>query len=272
MNRRAAIESGYIEGTEVYAGSGDAGATTLGSGAVLPGELSINLGTSGWVAAVSDHPSDGVFNLAAIDRGRWINVIPVLNAAHVHRWLAGLLFPSDPERYDRFHSLLMDDSGSCRDLLCLPYLIGERFPVADDSVRGVFLGLDSSTRLADLARSALEGVAFSLKMATERLGIEVKRIAMTGGGAGEGIWNRIFADVFDAEVTVTGNPEYIPAAVLASAVLLHRGRIGSYSAFIPELLAREKQYVYLPSSDAVSHYRMLYDRFRRIYPAVKDLF
>ena len=62
---------GYDQNTVVYAGIGDAGATTLASGIASFGEFNVNIGTSGWVATISDSPLDlhgRVFNLAAFFR------------------------------------------------------------------------------------------------------------------------------------------------------------------------------------------------------------
>lgn len=58
---------GYDQNTVVYAGIGDAGATTLASGIASFGEFNVNIGTSGWVATISNSPLDlhgRVFNLA----------------------------------------------------------------------------------------------------------------------------------------------------------------------------------------------------------------
>src|SRR5690606_32908936 len=62
---QAAHETGYHVGTRVFNGIGDAGATTLASGIKARGEVNINLGTSGWVATISDSVihQPGVFNL-----------------------------------------------------------------------------------------------------------------------------------------------------------------------------------------------------------------
>lgn len=73
----------------VFAGIGDAGATTLASGIVRPGQYNINLGTSGWVASVSEDillKDAGVFHLAAAETGQYISVVPFLNAGNVHNW------------------------------------------------------------------------------------------------------------------------------------------------------------------------------------------
>ena len=97
--RRALLKVGTPWGQKVYAGTGDAGATTLASGILSPGEYNINLGTSGWVAAVSDRRMEsegGGFNLAAMQKDLLINVVPFLNGGNVHRLIAKIL-SRDPD-------------------------------------------------------------------------------------------------------------------------------------------------------------------------------
>ena len=91
---KGAADTGYLPGTKVYAGTGDAGATTLASGILAPGEYNVNLGTSSWVAAVSKGRMDsegGGFNLAAMQKDLYINVVPFLNGGNVHRFIARIL-------------------------------------------------------------------------------------------------------------------------------------------------------------------------------------
>lgn len=257
---------------KVYAGCGDAGATTLASGIINSGELNINLGTSGWIATISDAPRKGVFNLAAINRGKYINVIPVLNAALVHKWIANLIFPDDKKRYDKLHDLLSHSDDTKTGLLCLPYLAGERFPVADTSIRGSFVGLEGSTTTRDLALSALEGVAFSLKQGLEKLEVEPSKISLIGGGANESVWNQIFANAFNTTIMVFQDSEYLPSIALASAVLLHEGKISSYQEFIDSLLIKQGCMTYTPKSETMEYYRDKYGKFKHLYPATKSLF
>ncbi len=272
VTKEASAETGFKEGIDVYAGAGDAGSSTLASGVVSPGDFSINLGTSGWVAAVSDHPVNGVFNLAAIPRDSYINVIPVLNAANVHKWISNLLFNGDEDRYSKLHELLVSDTHSNPSLLCLPYLTGERFPVADDRIRGAYVGLDMDTTLSDLARSALEGVAFSLRMGLESHGLKPSSVHLIGGGANESVWNKIFASVFSSPVTSYKDSEHLSSIALASSVLLSRGIIKEYRQAIDTLLARQESRTYLPEHDMEVHYDTLYERFTRLYPTLKTLF
>ncbi|MFA6844684.1 MAG: FGGY family carbohydrate kinase [Sphaerochaetaceae bacterium] len=267
----ASKETGFSQRTDVFAGSGDAGATTLASGIVNLGELNINLGTSGWIATISDSVFPGVFNLAAINRDRFINVIPILNAASVHKWLANMLYPDEKSKYDLLHELLSKDEHLSQDLLCLPYLVGERFPVSDSKIRGAYVGLDSKTAKADLARSALEGVAFSLRKGLEHLNIQAKVISLIGGGAAEPVWCQIFSDVFNSRVVVYGNSDVLPSMALASVVLVKTGRIASYSEFITSILSRQPNEQYTPNPASVAHYNALYQRFLPLYPTISKL-
>jgi xylulokinase len=269
---RAALETGLRIGVKVFAGSGDAGATTLASGITEENEININLGTSGWVAGISGAPRTGVFNLCAVNRDRYINVIPVLNAASVHKWISTLVFDGDSKKYDRMEDLLRENKTYDTTLLCLPYLVGERFPVSDSEIRGCFLGLNPSTSLADMSLGALEGVAYSLKQGLEKLAITPKRLSLIGGGAIDPVWDQIFANVFETEVTVFKESEYLPAMALASSVLLHEGFISCYREFITTILARKGRKVFLPEQERLAAYRRKFSRFKELYPAIRPLF
>lgn len=236
ISKRAAAESGYREGTEVFAGTGDAGATTLASGILNPGEYNINLGTSGWVAAVSGQfmgCGGGGFNLAAMEPGKYINVVPYLNGGNVHRFVSGLLTPGEggePD-FDRMSGLLEK---------CVP-------------------------------GSALEGVAFSIRQGMELMAEPPRKITLIGGGAREKAWCKILCDVMGKPIYVYEKPDLLPALAIASSVMLARGSIQDYGEFIRRLQDSESCTVFRPRPDAAALYDRLYDRYKMLYPAVKGL-
>ena len=215
---------------------------------------------------------EGVFNLAAINRGLYINVIPVLNAAVVHNWVARLLYGESEDRYFKLHELLSTDEGNNRDLICMPYLVGERFPVADDKVRGVFIGADLSTTKVDFARSALEGVAFSLRQGLEKQGIMATSVSLIGGGAAQSVWNQIIANVFNAPTKVFGDSDVLPSIMLSSVVLYGKGIINSYDEFITSVLDKQECKIYYPDKKESERYDIVFERFKKIYPSVRDCF
>jgi xylulokinase len=90
-------------------------------------------------------------------------------------------------------------------VLFLPYLIGERSPWWNPQARGAFVGLSMNHSRATLARAALEGVAFNLRLildALESQGAVLPAIRVIGGGAQSPVWRRILADIFARPVHV----------------------------------------------------------------------
>jgi xylulokinase len=73
--------------------------------------------------------------------------------------------------------------------------------------RGGLLGLQLSHSRDDIARAVMEGIAFELRSALERIGqagLEIAELRMVGGAAKSNIWPAIVADV-------TGVPVVLPA-------------------------------------------------------------
>ena len=78
----------------------------------------------------------------------------------------------------------------------LPYLSGERTPHNDAAARGVFFGLSTEHGRAELAYSAMEGVAFAMADGN-RLGAApaaTGRSAFVGGGSRSRFWAQLCAN------------------------------------------------------------------------------
>ena len=277
VTEAGALESGYAVGTKVYAGTGDAGATTLASGILSPGEYNINLGTSGWVAAVSDRRMEsegGGFNLAAMQKDLLINVVPFLNGGNVHRLIAKILSrdPDGTPDFEYISELLEQAEPGSHGLFFLPYVTGERFPIMDSSVRGSFLGLSQETTAADLAQSVLEGVAFSIRQGLERFDQPAKKVTLIGGGARERRWCRILSNVMGQKIFVYKDPDLLPALAIASAVFVAEGVIPDYQAFISTLESRGHCDAVEPDPEISARYHGIYQRYKGIYPLVREFY
>jgi xylulokinase len=277
ISREAAAQTGFMEGTPVYAGAGDAGASTLSAGITRAGEYNIYLGTSGWIAAVSNDvlPRQGVFNLAAIPRDLYINVVPFLNAGGVHKWISGVLWRAETDRskYDYVDSLLETSESGSGGLLFLPYLSGERFPVMDTNIRGAYIGIGNETTKTQMARACLEGAAFSIRQGLEAISsAKPQKISFVGGGAKTAVWRQILADVLGTPVSVpAASSEYLPSIALTSAVFIDQGLADDYNPCVAEL-AGGGELVYQPSSASRALMDEQYRRYVKVYPALKELF
>ena len=106
--------------------------------------------------------------------------------------------------------------------LFLPHLQGERAPLWNPSLRGVFLGMDQATGLPDLGRAVYEGVALSARHVLEALeqsaGIRPEVLTCGGGGFRPALWTQIRADVLGRPLArlQVNEPGLLGAAALAA--------------------------------------------------------
>ncbi|HHY70594.1 MAG TPA: hypothetical protein GX519_02830 [Thermoanaerobacterales bacterium] len=264
VTEKASQESGYNAGTKVYAGIGDAGATTLASEIKYNGEVNINLGTSGWVATINDDvvKGYGVFNLVAADRDLYINVVPFLNAGNVHNWIASIFaIDGNINRYAYIKNLLKNRSPGSNNLIFLPYIVGERFPVMDNNIKGCYYGITPETKKEDMISAALEGVAFSIKQGLEEVSEESKKITLIGGGAKEEHWCQMLSDILGKELIVFTNTEFLPAIAIAGLVFGSSGEVNKNN---------ETKYYY-PEKNNAKLYNKLYKDFKELYPRLKGM-
>ncbi len=120
-----------------------------------------------------------------------------------------------------------------RGVMTFPYFTGERDKTIGNIGTGMIFGLGVGSTRDDLARSFLEGVAFSYLLIKNQLS-ETHPIAefrMGGGGSTNRQWMQILADVLNLPIRLTNNPEMgiIGAACLArygdnSAALIENSR------------------------------------------------
>ena len=105
------------------------------------------------------------------------------------------------------------------NVMTFPYFTGERDKVIGNIGTGMVFGLGVASTRDDLARSFLEGVAFSFLLVKQRLdpGEEIRELRLGGGGTANQRWMQIMADTLDLPIRLTDNPEMgiIGAASLA---------------------------------------------------------
>jgi gluconokinase len=118
-------------------------------------------------------------------------------------------------------------------IMTFPYFTGERDKVIGNIGTGVVFGLGIGSTRADLARSFLEGVAFSFLFVKERLDPEnrIKEFRLGGGGSANLAWMQIIADVLNLPIRLTQNPEM---GIIGAACLARHTGDG-------DLLARSRQ-------------------------------
>jgi xylulokinase len=274
ISREAAELTGLAEGTPVVGGGGDQAASAVGNGIVAPGIVSCTLGTSGVVFAhmeeVAYDPAGRVHTFCHAVRGKW-HVMGVTQGAGLSlQWFRNQLAPGAD--YDA----LMDEAATApagsHGLCWMPYLMGERTPHLDALARGGWVGLTAKHRRADLIRALIEGVTYSQRDCLDivaSLGVEIRSVRASGGGAKSPFWRQVLADVFAKPVVTLASQE---GSALGAALLAMVGT-GEYAS-VPEVCAavtREDARVE-PKWEDAEVYARGHRVYQALYPALKPVF
>ena len=270
----AAAKTGLKAGTPVVAGAGDQAAGATGMGIVRPGDVSATIGTSGVVFAASDapvtDPRGRLHTFCHAIPGRW-HVMGVTQAAGLSlRWFRDN-FGTFTD-YDQMSAEAAKVPPGSEGVLWAPYLMGERTPYPDPDVRAALLGLAADHTRANVIRAVLEGVAFSLKDTLtifKELGIPVRGIRVGGGGARSALWRQIQSDVYGQPVeTVQAEEGAAYGAALLAGVGV--GAWASVDAACDSVVRVAKRTS--PDLKAASVMLDAYVKYRRIYPALRNIF
>jgi xylulokinase len=270
----AAGLTGLEPGTPVVGGGGDQASSAVGNGIVEPGIVSCTLGTSGVVFAHMENVAydrrGRVHTFCHAVRGKW-HVMGVTQGAGLSlQWFRNQLAPGAD--YDTLTAEAAGAPAGSQGLYWLPYLMGERTPHLDASARGGWIGLTARHTRADLVRALLEGVSYSQKDCLdiiEELGVPVKSVRVSGGGARSPFWRQLLANVFGKRVEVLETQEgsAYGAALMA---LVGTGTYGS----VPEacrIAIREAGSVE-PQPGESERYARSHEVYRSLYPALKPLY
>jgi len=271
--------TGLEEGLPVVAGGGDNAAAAVGSGVVGAGSGFVSLGTSGVVFVATDHPTiDPEGRLHAFCHavpGRYHLMAVILAAGGSLSWyrdnLAKLSADQSGEAYDQIFSRAAAVEPGADDLFYLPYLAGERTPHMDPFARGAFAGLTLAHDDRHMARAVIEGVSFALNdgLALIRaLGIAPKTLYAVGGGAKSATWRNWLSAILDTNLQRL-EAEEGPAMGASLLAMVGSGVYGDVDEAVASAV-REKGELDRPDKSLVDRYRFIYQRYTRLYPALKS--
>ena len=273
VKKDIADELGIGSEVIVAAGAGDNAAAAVGTGTVGDGHCNVSLGTSGTIFISSKEfgvDSNNALHSFAHADGKYHLMGCILSAASANGWWMDKILGTND--YAGEQSQITDDDLGNNNVYFLPYLMGERSPHNDEFARGTFTGMTMDTERRDMTQAVLEGVAFGLRDSLEvarSLGIHIERTKICGGGAKSPLWKKIIANVMNLKVDVPENEE---GPSMGGAMLAAVG-CGEYPDVetICNKLVRVVDTVE-PEPELVAKYEEKYRKFRKLYPAMKELF
>lgn len=266
-----ARELGISDTVKVVAGAGDNAAAAVGTGTVGEGMCNISLGTSGTIFISSENfrvdGNNALHSFAHADGGYHLMGC-MLSAASCNKWWMEEILKTSAYEQEQAG---IDRLGENR-VFYLPYLMGERSPHNDPKARAMFIGMSMDTTREEMTQAVLEGVAFGLRDSLEvarSLNLSIQRTKICGGGAKSPLWKKIIANVMNLSVDVMESEE---GPAMGGAMLAAVG-CGVFDSVkdAAEKLVKVVDTVE-PEADLTAKYQERYEKFRRIYPTVKELY
>ena len=279
LTEEAAAHLGLLAGTPVFAGAGDALVAAVGSGASGDGQGHLCLGTSGFYGVITEKRltgHNGIATLQAADPARLLLIGASETSAACLKWAAKELYRADENDGAVYRQMDLDVQEAppgARDLLFLPWLYGERCPIADERLRAGFLNLGANHSRSDMVRAIYEGVAYNFRLIMELMRqdnhLAPDPLRALGGGARGLPWIQIFAEITGRTYEVVGNPHHAGAA---GAALLAAVGLGIYPSVEAAGRAIPVEHVIAPTGAGRGDYERLYAAFRQAYPTLRRLY
>ncbi|GEN87787.1 xylulokinase [Oceanobacillus sp. FSL W8-0428] len=268
-----AEKTGLSEKISVFAGGADNACGAIGAGILEEGRTMASIGTSGVVLSYEDAGNKSFagkvhyLNHAAPDAFYTMGV--TLAAGYSLSW-----FKNTFAKEMTFDDLLQEAADvpvGANGLLFTPYIAGERTPHVDASIRGSFIGMDSSHKRKHFTRAVMEGITFSLNESLEIFrenGKSVDTVISIGGGAKSTMWLQMQADIFNTTVIKPGSEQ---GPGMGAAMLAAYG--SGWFETLPEcasVFLKDAQTVE-PIRENVEKYKELFTLYKSVYASTKQI-
>ena len=271
LKKEIAEELGLPESVKVIAGAGDNAAAAVGTATVGDGGCNISLGTSGTLFISSKKfgvdENNALHSFAHAD-GNYHLMGCMLSAASCNKWWMDEILKTKAYQEEQAGIMKLGENR----VFYLPYLMGERSPHNDPDARAAFIGMSMDTTREDMTQAVLEGVAFGLRDSLEvarSIGVSPERTKICGGGAKSPLWRKIIANVMNMKVDIIESEEGpgYGAAILAAVGCGVFSSVEEAAKKLVKVVATEE-----PDPELTAKYEERYQKFRKLYPALKGMF
>lgn len=272
VTKKAASQTGLMEGTPVVAGGLDAACGTLGAGVYKAGQTQEQGGQAGGMSICLEealaHPK--LILSPHVIPNLWLLQGGSVGGGGVLKWFRQEL--AEASSFDELTALASQVSAGSDGVIFLPYMAGERSPIWDPDAKGVYYGLGFDKTKGHMIRACLEGVAYSLEhnlQTAKEVGVEIQELIAMGGAANSLLWTQIKSDVTGKVIKV---PTSDTATTLGAAILAGVG-VGVYEGFeeaVNETIVITRTHT--PNMENHKAYQALMEIYLELYQNLKDTF
>jgi len=173
--------------------------------------------------------------------------------------------------YDLINSIVETIEPGSNNLICLPFLLGERAPYWNTQVKGMFFGLDLNHTKAHMLRSIMEGIIYNIYSVGESIQDligEIDVIYASGGFSKSEPWIQILADIFNKEIRILLDSESacLGAVIVALKSLNIIANLNDFKKNIPSYK------IVTPNQKNKTKYDNLFKIYKELYQLLKPEF
>ena len=267
----AATLTGLAAGRPVVAGCADHVASAFVAGIVRDGDLLLKFGGAGDILLAADRPAPDarLFLDHHLVPGKFLPNGCMAASGSVLNWIVATM--AAQLSHAQLDALAEAVPPGCDGLLLLPYFLGEKTPINDPRAQGALVGLGLHHTLGHIWRAALEAVAFGFRHhidVFDELGLAVRRVVASDGGAGSAVWMQVAADVVGRPIQLLrGHPGSCLGAAYLAAVAT--GQLDDWEQIGRFVRPGDRV---LPDAGRMAAYDTVYRRWRALYPALAPHF
>ena len=235
---------GLSEDTKVFCGGVDNSCMALGAKGFKSGRVYTSLGSSGWIAAITDTPlldfKNKPFVFEHCVDGLYTSATSIFSSGSSFQWLRDNLCKNMAEDgkenlYTRMDEKIQYSPVGANYLFFNPSLAGGSLIEESPHICGGYAGLTLAHTQNDLIRATLEGITYNLRYALEILNKcsptpVFNEMLLVGGGSNSQTWMQMISDIFNL-ITIKTNVTQ-DAASLGAASLAAYG-LGYWDSYAP---------------------------------------
>ena len=142
----------------------------------------------------------------------------------------------------------------------------------DNDAKGMMVGLSINTQSQDISKAILEGITFEMMLNLDRLdqaGIAISELRAVGGLAKSDGFLQLKSDMMGQVISTLEVSEAgtVGVAILAGTAC---GLYGSIEEAVGSLVRKKR--VFEPNPSVHAQYQETYQRYLRLYPAMKEIY
>ncbi len=220
-----ARESGISAGIPVISAGGDQQCGMLGQGVVEEGQVSLTLGTGGFLLTTCHNVPEGLdWNVvcnASSAAGEYILEANMLTCTSAMEWFKRNFYQEETDFYGRMNEILKEIPAGSHGCRVLPYFQGRSTPDWNSDATASFSNITLNTSREDMLKALLESICMEIQnnIASFEGYVPIDKILINGGLSRSEAFNQMQAEVYGKRIVRMDNAESTAIGALMVAAV-----------------------------------------------------